>query len=936
MFTAVQLWFRGQGRADPLTTHFSAIVTDKHEQWQQIDASLCTVLWFSIAPNLQHSYQAFDTCYDVWHKAKKVYVNNVQRLYNVITTMMTTKLENRDIQTYLSKLGRLIADYNNLMPYPSDVASFEKQRNQFFMILALAGLPPELESVRNQILSAPIIPTYDIVNEQLLRLSISHIVATPSATAANSSALVSHSSNRGSARNDGRGKQNRRCNYSTSLVILKSTVAKRLENNVTISASDYQDLLQLRAAQQSASPATTVAHSGNPVAFMSQSPSLGPWILDSGASDHMTGNQSYFSKLSFSDSLPPVTLADGSQIKDRHTGQTIGAGHESGGLYRLSSLIACVSTSADLAHQRLGHPSLEKLRLLVPSLSTVKNIQCESCQLGKHVCYSYFVTFIDDFSRCTWVFLMKHRSDVFHIFQSFFSEIASQFGQSIKILRTDNAKEYLSSKFQSFLSSQGILHQTSCAHTPQQNGVAERKNRHLVETARTILLHHKVPLRFWGDAILTACYLINRMPSSVLSNQIPYTILYPQKDLYPVPLHVFGCTCFVQDFTPGKDKFSAKSLKCIFLGYSRLQKGYRCFCPQLQRYIDVSFFKSSSPFFSEDITSHTSLDDQPTIPTPALAVVTDPPPLLVYQRTTRHPQVVPSTTPPASFSAPTDSLAMPPALEHPLPELPIAIHKGIRTTRNPHPLYACTLSCHRLSPSYFSFVSSLDSVSIPKSTGEAMVDSRWRQAMLDEMDALQTSGTWELLPLPPDKSTIGCRWVYTVKVAPYGSIDRFKARLVAKGYTQIYGLDYGDTFSPVAKMTSVRLFLAMAAIRHWPLHQLDIKNAFLNGELQEEVYMNQPPGFIASGETHLVCRLRRSLYGLKQSPRAWFGRFSSALIEFGMTRCEADHSVFFLHSSSRICIYLVVYVDDIIITGDDSDGICRLKVTSDVTSYVMK
>ncbi|XP_029130776.1 exocyst complex component SEC15A [Cajanus cajan] len=192
------------------------------------------------------------------------------------------------------------------------------------------------------------------------------------------------------------------------------------------------------------------------------------------------------------------------------------------------------------------------------------------------------------------------------------------------------------------------LQNSSLFFPPKQNGVAERKNRHLVETARTILLHHKVPLRLWGDAILTAYYLINRMPSSVLSNQIPYTILYLQKDLYPVPLHVFGCTCFVQDFTPGKDKFSAKSLKCIFLGYSRLQKGYRCFCPQLQRYIDVSFFKSSSPFFSEDITSHTSLDDQPTIPTPALAVVTDPPPLLVYQRTTRHPQVVPSTTPPAS------------------------------------------------------------------------------------------------------------------------------------------------------------------------------------------------------------------------------------------------------------------------------------------------
>ena len=128
------------------------------------------------------------------------------------------------------------------------------------------------------------------------------------------------------------------------------------------------------------------------------------------------------------------------------------------------------------------------------------------------------------------------------------------------------------------------------------------------------------------------------------------------------------------------------------------------------------------------------------------------------------------------------------------------------------------------------------------------------------MTALHSSGTWDLVPLPPGKSTAGCCWVYTIKVGPDGQVDRLKARLVAKGYTQIYGLDYGDTFSPVAKMSSIRLFLSMAAIHHWPLYQLDIKNAFLLGELQEDVYMEQPPGFVAQGESNLVCRLRRSLY----------------------------------------------------------------------------
>ncbi|PKI37794.1 hypothetical protein CRG98_041805 [Punica granatum] len=134
--------------------------------------------------------------------------------------------------------------------------------------------------------------------------------------------------------------------------------------------------------------------------------------------------------------------------------------------------------------------------------------------------------------------------------------------------------------------------------------------------------------------------------------------------------------------------------------------------------------------------------------------------------------------------------------------------------------------------------------------------------MEDEMSALHTNDTWELVPLPPGKTVVGCRWVYTVKMSPSGSIDRLKARLVAKGYTQIPGLDYGDTFSLVTKVAF-----------------LDIKNAFLHGDLEEEVYMEQPPRFVAQEEYFgKVCKLRKSLYGLKQSPRAWFGRFSSAIL----------------------------------------------------------
>ncbi|RVX02403.1 Retrovirus-related Pol polyprotein from transposon RE1 [Vitis vinifera] len=327
------------------------------------------------------------------------------------------------------------------------------------------------------------------------------------------------------------------------------------------------------------------------------------------------------------------------------------------------------------------------------------------------------------------------------------------------------------------MSHHGILHQSSYAHTPQQNGVAERKNRHLVETARTLLLHSHVPFRFWGDAVLTVCYLINRMPSSVLHDQIPHSLLFHNQPLYFLPPRVFGCTCFVHILTPVQDKLSAKAMKCLFLGYSRLQKGYRCYSLETHRY-----------FISAD----------------------------VYHRRPRVVAPLPFPEAPAdSFPIPSASPA--PALPSPN-DLPIAVRKG------------------------------------------------WRQAMVDEMTALHSNGTWDLVVLPSGKSTVGCRWVYAVKVGPDGQVDRLKARLVAKGYTQVFGSDYGDTFSLLP-----RLLCPLAS-----LHGCYVFLASL------------------SGESGLVCRLRRSLYGLKQSP-------------------------------SSMCIYLVVYVDDIVITDSNQDGIQKLK-----------
>uniref|UniRef100_A0A2N9ECI9 Reverse transcriptase Ty1/copia-type domain-containing protein n=1 Tax=Fagus sylvatica TaxID=28930 RepID=A0A2N9ECI9_FAGSY len=170
-----------------------------------------------------------------------------------------------------------------------------------------------------------------------------------------------------------------------------------------------------------------------------------------------------------------------------------------------------------------------------------------------------------------------------------------------------------------------------------------------------------------------------------------------------------------------------------------------------------------------------------------------------------------------------------------------------------------------------------DSNPAPSAPSESPIDIRrsTRQAMADELDALHKTHTWDMTTLPPGKSAVGCKWVYKIKTRADGSVERYKARLVARGFTQEYGIDYEETFAPVACLTSVRSLLAIAAVHHWPLFQMDVKNAFLNGDLLEEVYMQPPPGYPES--QNQVCRLRRALYGLKQAPRAWFAKFSSVV-----------------------------------------------------------
>jgi hypothetical protein len=195
--------------------------------------------------------------------------------------------------------------------------------------------------------------------------------------------------------------------------------------------------------------------------------------------------------------------------------------------------------------------------------------------------------------------------------------------------------------------------------------------------------------------------------------------------------------------------------------------------------------------------------------------------------------------------------------------------------------------------------------------------------MKEEMSALQKNKIWELVQLPKGKKVVGCKWVFTVKQTPEGKVEMYKARLVAKGYSQTYGIDYDEIFAPVAKMGTVRTLISCAVNFGWPLHQLDVKNTFLHGNI-EEVYMEIPPGFTNNQTLEKVCKLKKSLYGLKQSPRAWFDRFRRAACDMGYSQCNGDHTVFYRHKRSCVTV-LAVYVDDIVITEDDVEEIKSLK-----------
>jgi hypothetical protein len=649
-------------------------------------------------------------------------------------------------------------------------------------------------------------------------------------------------------------------------------------------------------------------------------------------------------------------------------------------------------------HFRLGHVSKTRLSLLkdmFPFISVDNNGVCDVCHLSRHRKLPYnvsnnkanvpfelihfdiwgpiatksihnhvfFLTAVDDYSRFTWITLMKHKSETRQHVIDFIKMIEIQHQSHVKTVRSDNGVEFLMPQF---YSSKGIIHQTSCVETPEQNGRVERKHQHLLNVGRALLFQANLPKTFWSYAVQHATYLINRIPSTVLKNKSPYELLYKEKPQIE-HLKVFGSLAYASTLLTHRGKLDPRARKCLFLGHKQGVKG-----AILYDLHSKSIFLSRNVTHYDHILPYKPSKNQPSweyhtdsIPntspnTTDTSFDTDTAPLpIIDPLSTQHSQSViisdsPSPLPLTDTISHHNSQIEPNSDENPTlvdhtPDPPLPSQRPIRDKHLPSYLtdYVCNQSSipsvnsssgslypisnyhsfAHLSSLHHAYTVSLTHNTEPSSYSEACKYECWQRAMNDELEALAKTGTWEIVDLPPHTKPIGSKWVYKVKHKADGSIERYKARLVAKGYSQIEGLDFFDTFSPVAKLTTVRLLLAVASTQNWHLHQLDVNNAFLHGDLKEDVYMLVPDG-VSTSKPNQVCKLLKSLYGLKQASRKWYEKLTSLLVAEGYIQSSADHSLFTIHSGSDFTA-LLVYVDDIILAGTCLTEIDRIKVILD-------
>ncbi|KAK1661354.1 hypothetical protein QYE76_049513 [Lolium multiflorum] len=667
-----------------------------------------------------------------------------------------------------------------------------------------------------------------------------------------------------------------------------------------------------------------------------------------------------------------------------------------------------------LWHRRLGHVNMRNLKQLLKGehivgltgISFEKDRVCSACVAGKqlkkrHPIKSivttsrplellhldlfgpshydtlggskYGLVIVDDYSRYSWVFLLKSKDETHREFIVFAKKAQRMYESEIKAIRTDNGTEFKNYTMREFVDDEGIKHEFSAPYTPQQNGVVERKNRTIIEMARTMLSEFNSPHNFWGEAISTAVHYSNRLFLRPLHNKTPYELLTGNKPnvMY---IRVFGCKCLVKNNKGKLGKFETRTIEGIFVGYAENSHAYRYYnrsTGTIEVSCDVEFLEDNGSqveqfdpcvagndddpssaikhmgighirpmeIHSDDqddgieVSSTAQVEPSSTQAEPSSATQepssTQDESHSEEQEESPHPteqdhdddQETSSTHDQAQVVPHDQALARDEFIDHEgtirkikaatrasdmkVDHVLGSISRGVVTRRH-HALLITYCQHH-------AFVSSFE----PLKVHEALVDPDWVIAMQEELECFTRNEVWSLVERPKDHriNVIGTKWVFKNKQDENGIVIRNKARLVAQGFAQIEGMDFEDTFAPVARLEAIRLLLAFASFHNFKLYQMDVKSAFLNGPLKETAYVAQPPGFEDPCRPNHVYLLHKALYGLKQAPRAWYEFLRDFLLHDGFCMGTVDSTLFTKRVKGGGLFICQIYVDDIIFGG---------------------
>lgn len=643
-----------------------------------------------------------------------------------------------------------------------------------------------------------------------------------------------------------------------------------------------------------------------------------------------------------------VFMSEACKVYNVQTNELVAMGYQSNGLYKLEMVDepkACAVKSSgefNIWHRRLGHmnfDNMKRLRSMVTGLDfkneRTSTTPCVPCIEGKHQRFpfkskgsratkvldlvhsdlcgpmenvsiggsKYFLTFIDDASRKTFVYFLRSKKEVLKAFQDFKAFVETQTGQKLKRLRTDNGGEYVGENFEQFIRANGICHETTVPYNPEQNGLAERMNRTIVERARALLFDAGLTKQFWAEAVGTAVYLINRSPTkgATVTPEEKFSGVRPDVS----HLRIFGAKAMAYVPKNKRQKWDPKSEACLFMGYATNSKGYRLYDPRTGKVFvsrDVIII-SETPGGSSDenveievkqmeLLTESEVESRLIVTPVERDVESDDESEDGYQTVDEFEEDPVSRTalPPQSSESLTEKVARHSARERRPPgkysdyvvtysafPQKLAISQNVSSQRSTregdgHPStalpsqqeesvgeqhdsrlsgwerpvrgkYQNVSECNTVLPQ----MSSSQSMSEPTTYEEALNDENqehWIEAMDVEYNALMQNRTWVMTDLPSGRKALRNKWVYKVKVKSDGSIERFKARLVIKGCSQIEGVDYTETYSPVVRYSTIRYLLAKAAELDLQIHQMDAVTAFLQGDLgDEEIYMQQPKGF---------------------------------------------------------------------------------------------